>query len=85
MSNPRLLTTELMRLPDGTISHVIIRTNGWRIDIDVPDGGEYADLLVSIANEAKDGLGAGWCACAYDGTVLDEDLKDLTLNGGERE
>lgn len=83
-TNPRLLTTELVRLPNGAVSHVIIRTNGWRLDITVPNDVNHIDLLVNVANEDADGVGAGWCASAYDATVHDMDQIDLTLNGGER-
>ena len=83
---PRTLTTELVRDPNNEINQLVIRIDGWRIDINTSDmAGWKNPSMVNIANELLDGACASWCACAYDASVPDADLKDLILNGSERE
>jgi hypothetical protein len=81
---PRTLSTELVRLPNGKITQLTIRVDGWRIDFKASDmEGRHTNSMVHVANEALDGTSCGWCACAYNSQTPDAHTQDLVLNGSE--
>lgn len=65
----------------GTHVQVCLHVAGWRIDL---HHGENGHVMLHIANTAKDGEDAGWCACAYDSAAA-KLPPHLHLTGSERE